>query len=597
MPDYTVGDTVFKRFTTRQFSDGVPTILSGTPVVSAYEDDSITQITAGITLGVDHDSVVGLNLLTIVATGANGYEAGKSYDLVITTGTVGGVSVVGEVVWHFTLSAEAAAVDLANGTDGLGAIKAETALIVADTNELQVDWVNGGRLDLIIDAILVDTAEIGTAGAGLSDITLNAASIDLVWDEVLTGATHNVVNSSGRRLRQIQEGGSYSFGHVFIDTVGGTAGTTNFENGVEINPVDSIGDANTIASSVGLNRFAVSPGSSITFAATQADEEFEGEGWTLALGGQSVSGSHFQGADVSGTGTGASEIHFEHCELGTITITGAHFDDCDIEGTVTCSAAATYLFINCSHSGGTATIDFGSAVGVNTTVHVHNYHGALTIANMGQSGTDVLHFSSPDGKLTLAASCIGGTVNMNGTFDFVNSGSGLTINDDGAILETVGIITDSAAAGDPTSTDTIVQYLKQLVNVLVGTDGVVTFPAAAAPGNGVSLAEVLRATFDDTNSLDGAKIPDTLSLANINAEVDTALDTAISELAQGAPTATPSVRTGIMLGYMALRNKLDVATVATDTLELHNDAGTRIAQKLLTDDGTDYSEAKMTSGA
>ncbi len=133
MPDYTVGDTVYKRFTTRAFATGIPTVLAGTPVVSAYEDDSVTQITAGITLGVDHDSVGGLNLLTIVATGANGYEAGKSYDLTITTGTVGGVSVVGEVVWHFTLSAEAAAVDLANGTDGLGAIKTETAAILAGT--------------------------------------------------------------------------------------------------------------------------------------------------------------------------------------------------------------------------------------------------------------------------------------------------------------------------------------------------------------------------------------------------------------------------------------------------------------------------------
>jgi hypothetical protein len=34
----------------------------------------------------------------------------------------------------------------------LAAVKAETALIVADTNELQTDWVNGGRLDLILDA-------------------------------------------------------------------------------------------------------------------------------------------------------------------------------------------------------------------------------------------------------------------------------------------------------------------------------------------------------------------------------------------------------------------------------------------------------------
>ena len=39
----------------------------------------------------------------------------------------------------------------------IAAIKAETVLIVADTGELQTDWVNGGRLDLIIDAILLDT--------------------------------------------------------------------------------------------------------------------------------------------------------------------------------------------------------------------------------------------------------------------------------------------------------------------------------------------------------------------------------------------------------------------------------------------------------
>jgi len=34
----------------------------------------------------------------------------------------------------------------------IAAVKAETALIVADTNMLQTDWVNGGRLDNILDA-------------------------------------------------------------------------------------------------------------------------------------------------------------------------------------------------------------------------------------------------------------------------------------------------------------------------------------------------------------------------------------------------------------------------------------------------------------
>ena len=67
----------------------------------------------------------------------------------------------------------------------------QLAAIVADTNELQGDWANGGRLDLLLDSaiskidvvdgivdnILVDTAEIGAAGAGLTAVPWNSA-----WD-------------------------------------------------------------------------------------------------------------------------------------------------------------------------------------------------------------------------------------------------------------------------------------------------------------------------------------------------------------------------------------------------------------------------------
>lgn len=148
--DYTVGDTLYFLFTTRRFSTGAPHQLAGTPVISAYENDSTTQITAGITLGVDHDTVTGLNLITVVASGANGFESGKDYHLVITTGTVDSVSVVGEVVGRFTLGRSAAAVDLANGTDGLGAIKGDTAAILADTG---TDGVVVNAAGLATDAV------------------------------------------------------------------------------------------------------------------------------------------------------------------------------------------------------------------------------------------------------------------------------------------------------------------------------------------------------------------------------------------------------------------------------------------------------------
>jgi len=101
--DYALESTFDVKFTSRIFATGVPGTLAGSPVVEIYEDNGTTQITAAETLTVDFDSVTGLNNLRIVATAANGFEAGKSYSAVISAGTVSSVSVVGEVVCNFTL--------------------------------------------------------------------------------------------------------------------------------------------------------------------------------------------------------------------------------------------------------------------------------------------------------------------------------------------------------------------------------------------------------------------------------------------------------------------------------------------------------------
>lgn len=74
---------------------------------------------------------------------------------------------------------------------------------------------------------------------------------------------------------------------------------------------------------------------------------------------------------------------------------------------------------------------------------------------------------------------------------------------------------------------------------------------------------------------------------------EAAFDEAIAELGVAAPSATPSLRNAVMLMYMALRNKLVVQTSGTDAIEIYNDAGTKIAAKLITDDGSDYTEAEM----
>jgi hypothetical protein len=63
------------------------------------------------------------------------------------------------------------------GTDisaDIAAVKAETSLIVGDTNELQVDWADGGRLDLILD--LCSTITISEVATEISD----ALTVDTV---------------------------------------------------------------------------------------------------------------------------------------------------------------------------------------------------------------------------------------------------------------------------------------------------------------------------------------------------------------------------------------------------------------------------------
>jgi len=168
MTDYTLDATVYQMFTTRSIA-GVPTALAGTPVVSAYENDSATQITAGITLGVDHDGVAGLNLLTIAATTANGFESGKDYNLVITTGTVDSVSAVGEVVGAFSIGRSAAAVDLANATDGLGALKT----LIDGLNNLSAADVNAEVDTAISDAALATAANLATVGSNVDAILVD----------------------------------------------------------------------------------------------------------------------------------------------------------------------------------------------------------------------------------------------------------------------------------------------------------------------------------------------------------------------------------------------------------------------------------------
>lgn len=188
--DFPLEETLNFLFTTRAFATGVPTVLAGSPTLSVYEDVNLTQITSGVTLTVDHDSVVGLNRANIVAVAANGYEAGKTYTVIIANGTVGGVSVVGEVIGHFTIDRSAA----------LRPTTAGRTLDVAATGQVGLDFGNatgsitGGELGVgAFATAAITAAAIATDAIGSAEL-----ATDAIGDaQIATGAIASTAFAAG----------------------------------------------------------------------------------------------------------------------------------------------------------------------------------------------------------------------------------------------------------------------------------------------------------------------------------------------------------------------------------------------------------------
>jgi hypothetical protein len=72
-----------------------------------------------------------------------------------------------------------------------------------------------------------DPATNKLTGAVELDSAAAAALVDLIWDEPLTGATHNVATSSGKRLRQ-----STAFQQIDSTVIDASATTTTFVTGL-----------------------------------------------------------------------------------------------------------------------------------------------------------------------------------------------------------------------------------------------------------------------------------------------------------------------------------------------------------------------------
>lgn len=190
--DVNVGVTLNFKFTTVD-DTGAPATLAGTPAISVYKDNSVTQSTAGVTLTADFDGVTGLNHVTIdLSADGTFYAAASEFDVVITTGTVDSVSVVGYTVAHF--SVQNRVVDIARW---LGTVVATPT--VAGVPEVDLTHINGGA----------------TSG---NNATLNLAQLNIVN----SGGSAIVASSTGSNGHGLDLSGNGS-GHG-LNAAGGATG-------------------------------------------------------------------------------------------------------------------------------------------------------------------------------------------------------------------------------------------------------------------------------------------------------------------------------------------------------------------------------------
>ncbi len=157
------------------------TLTAGAPDDDAYNGglvivtDSATAVQKAV--GEVLDYAQSTKTITLLADPGIFTMAVGDAVFILAASAASSVSAIADAVWN-----EAQADHVAAGQFGI--IASEIASILADTNELQADWTDAGRLDLLLDAIKAVTDALPNSGA-LSDLaTILADTGELQGDDV-----------------------------------------------------------------------------------------------------------------------------------------------------------------------------------------------------------------------------------------------------------------------------------------------------------------------------------------------------------------------------------------------------------------------------
>ena len=606
--------TLNVKFTTRK-DTGLPTTLSGTPAVSVYKANSLTQSTAGITLTADFDAVTGLNNVLIDLSADAFYAVANDYAIVITTGTVNSISVVGEVVATFSIENRFAEV---NVTKWLGTAAATPT--VAGVPEVDITHLMGtilaegagGRLaaafiklfDVVTPTLVasdvmrgtdsVDTTAMrGTDSAALASVCTEARLTELDAGNLITDVftvrvlCDDILVDTGTtldtKINDIQ-GATFSSATDSLEAVrdrGDAAWTTGAGGSDRLLMVDT-----TIATLASQTSFTLTAGSADNDAYNNC---------TIVIEDVSTATQKAVGLVVDYVGSTKTVTLKYDPAIFTIATTDKVY--ILAENALKSTASNRQLDVTAT---GAAGIDWGNIENKNTANDLSGTD--IQLCDTVTTNTDVRGTDSA----ALASVCT--EVRLATLTDWINGGRLDLLLD--AIPTTAMRGTDSAALASvctevrlATLTDWINGGRLDLLLDAIPTTAMRGTDSAATAANLATVDTVVDAILVDTAvigalgaGLTGLGGMSSTMKAQVNTEVDTALaTTTYAEPGQETPGATVSLATKISYLYKMLRNRKN----QTATLhQLFADNATTVDQKsIVSSDGTTAEIGEMATGA
>lgn len=307
-----------------------------------------------------------------------------------------------------------------NNLQGAGQSGSGNGIVVvagAGQNSSYCNIINNFVDDTPNSGVKIDTTGSGTvtstriiknkvfnAAIGVEIVDANTTS-SVISDNRFAGNTVDYSNADTTASFQFNE---QLITSIYLDTVNGDDG----DPGTAAQPVATVARAKAIADD--LNKtITVVAGSSFTLGGNYDSYVFKGSGYTVALGGQSISGARFENATINGIGTGANRPTFALCEIGTVTLPPSIFTQCRYTVSLTAGSSGDWTIDFCESGvpgSGAPTFNFASLG--NNNINITNWARGLTLS--GLAAGDV---ATPNGVFnTLTLNGADATVNVSGQY-------------------------------------------------------------------------------------------------------------------------------------------------------------------------------------